>query len=440
MAEASKVLEQHCGVQLKIVGVATWDSDDSQTDFMRSLREFEREVSPQPARLAIGFSSQYRIARGRVHMGGTRGTLHPYILLKERSPNVRETERLELLVHELGHHLGASHSPEPQSVMRPLITGGQQRAAGSRIQFDPVSTLTMAMMGDELRYRQVRNLLEVSDATKKRMLQIYGVLDQALSDDPAARQYAQLIRRASASSLVQDTRKVLQRLVQVAGQRQLSADRQVSLPDDNEADAIAAGDSLTNLYVREAAIEAQKLPPENARKALLLALGIFMDNTATLRTFPATKGLVNMVETEVARRERLRVMGTPTMRDRSDLAKHFFVSAHTTIVMGSQATKGIGLAKEMLDANRGTGFSFPDMAANRAGIVFAERLMGDQISLAEVASEFTTETYLPPIADLLEGLGADKLQEHLDGKGNDELGAELIRIERRILELPIYNR
>jgi len=88
LAAASKIIERHSGVRLKVVEVSTWDSDDSVNQFTLSLREFEREVSPKPAQLAIGFSSQYKIARGQVHLGGTRGTLHPYILLKERSPNV----------------------------------------------------------------------------------------------------------------------------------------------------------------------------------------------------------------------------------------------------------------------------------------------------------------------------------------------------------------
>lgn len=131
IAKASAILTLHCGVSLRIVAVGEWDSDDGQPDFSRSMDEFDREVSPATAQLAIGFSSQYAIEKGRVHLGGTRGPLHSHIILKERSRNVLETERLELLVHELGHVLGASHSPDGNSVMRPVITGGLQRVAGA---------------------------------------------------------------------------------------------------------------------------------------------------------------------------------------------------------------------------------------------------------------------------------------------------------------------
>ncbi|MCA9231668.1 MAG: hypothetical protein KDA57_13535 [Planctomycetales bacterium] len=435
IAAASQVLEMHSGVRLQVVQVATWDSDDSQNQFALSLREFEREVSPQPAQLAIGFSSQYQISHGRTHMGGTRGTLHPYILLKERSPNIRETERLEFLVHELGHYLGAAHSPEPLSVMRPLIAGGLQRAAGSHIQFDPVNTLLIALMGEELSHSGVRSLLDVSTPTKRRMMQIYGVLGEALPDDPAARQYLQLLRQATSSAILDDSRKVLDTLVQAAKTR--TSDFSTPSGEKNQP---LGGDELTNYYVRKAAATSQRLAPENAAKAFLLALGIFVDDTEMLRAFPATQGFVKVVESDLLRRERLRFMGSPTMRDRSDLAKHFFVSAHTTAVMGSNATRAVGLAKELLDARRGSGFSFADMAANRAGIAFAEHLLSGSISLAELARDFRTESYLPPIADLLEGLGSEQLQQQFGNAENEALASELSQIEHLILSQPVYQR
>jgi len=186
VAKASEVLHSHCGVRFDVVAVEKWESDDSHNDFHRTFREFEQKVSPHPGQLAIGFSSQYQISRGQVHMGGSRGPLHPYILLKERSPKVLEPERLELLVHELGHFLGASHSPEPHSAMRPMIEGGRMRFVGSRIQFDPVNTLLMSLVVDEVRSRQVRNVAQIAPATKRRMQEIYEVLKLALPDDPAA--------------------------------------------------------------------------------------------------------------------------------------------------------------------------------------------------------------------------------------------------------------
>ena len=84
IAAASAILEQTCRVQLKVVAVGTWNSDNRTTDFTASLSEFEREMKPYPARVAIGFTSQFPIVRGRTHMAGTRGPLHTHILARRR--------------------------------------------------------------------------------------------------------------------------------------------------------------------------------------------------------------------------------------------------------------------------------------------------------------------------------------------------------------------
>ena len=322
VAEASKILERQGGVRLVVVEVTTWKSDDKQQDFRKTLREFERNVKTQPAQLAIGFSSQYQAVRGRSHLGVTRWPMHTHILLRERSRDLLEAEKLELLVHELGHYLGASHSPEPQSVMRPVLTRGQQRGVGSRIQFDPVNALIIAMIGEEMRLQGVRSIKNISKPTVKRLKQIYRVLGQAMPHDPAARQHLRILEMLSAQKqeaketsplaapLVQDTREVYKHLLTVAQQQTKTED--------------LASDELTNLYVRQAALSASRLRSVNAKRAMLLALGLFMDDTRTLQSVPGIGPFLERVESEEQRSERIKLMGKPTMRERTDLTKHFF--------------------------------------------------------------------------------------------------------------------
>ncbi len=193
IADASQCLAAHGGAALEVVSVETWDSDDRQTDFEQSLREFEREVSPLPAQVAIGFSSQYVIVRGQTHMGGTRGPLHSHILIKEQARNVRETERLELLVHELGHFFGATHSGEATSVMRPVVGQGHLRVKGAEIQFDPPNVLLVALVGQEIRHRGVRRLSQLSTPTRLRMAEIYNALAPVLPDDSVSGRYLRLV-------------------------------------------------------------------------------------------------------------------------------------------------------------------------------------------------------------------------------------------------------
>ncbi len=438
--DAAEIIERHSGVRMVVDSVSTWDSDDLVNDFSRSLREFEQEVSPQPALLAIGFSSQYRIARGRVHLGGTRGALHPYILLKERSPQVREAERLELLVHEIGHYLGAAHSPEPFSVMRPVISGGKQRRLGSHIQFDPVNTLLIAMVGDEIRSRGIRSLASLPESKKNRMAEIYGVLHKSLPDDPAAANYQQLIRRVSASPLVKETHQVLDHLVVVAKLRhQIVVNQQKALGTKASIPLFSKNhDAVTNSLVRQAAKAAQGLKSGNAPRAFLLALGIFMDDTDTLRRFPPTSRFITLVERDADRLVQLQKLDQPTMRGRADLARHFFISAFTTVAIGGKNSHKLGLAKEWADAHQGSGFSFADMAANQAGILFAERVLADQLTLAIVAQNFSCEAFLPPVDDLQENLAAEEFKKQFGSIDDPRLSAELNRIEALVLSLPIY--
>lgn len=446
IAEASKILEKQSGIRLNIVEVTTWDSDENQKHFVHTLREFEREVKPQPAEVVIGFSSQYEASRGRSHLGVTRWPMHTHILIRERSRNLLEAERLELLVHELGHYLGASHSPEPQSVMRPQLTRGLQRTVGSRITFDPVNALIIAIMGEEIRTHGTRDIRRISQPTRNRLNEIYGVLVQAMPEDPAARQYVQIlklnpvpaaavaVRRPRTTPITRDTKKILEELVALAENRSSQQDNV-----DGEADSIS-GDELTNLYVRHAARAAKQLRSTNAKRAMLLALGIFVDDTVALRQLPGTGKFVKEVEPDAARTKRLQVLGSPTMRERADLTKHFFVSAHLHVAIGKPATVSAGLAKEMRDSQGGTGFSFVDMAANRAGIVFAEQLLADKLSLERLAEEFYVDDYLPTLRGLEEGLTAEQLKEQYEVDGQTTIPAQLEEIEQRVLSLPVYDQ
>ena len=55
-----------------------------------------------------------------------------------------------------------------------------------RIQFDPVNTLAIAMISEEMRRRNLTKLGELSPDTRKRLSQIYTELARSLPDDPAA--------------------------------------------------------------------------------------------------------------------------------------------------------------------------------------------------------------------------------------------------------------
>lgn len=195
IAAASDILERHCGMKLAVDEVGRWESNNAINDFELSLGEFERKAKPLQARIAIGFTSQYQLTQGRTHLGGTRGPLASHILLREWSNHVSESERLELLVHELSHFLGAVHSPENRSVMRTLLGDKQARARDFTINIDPVNTLAMNIVAAEMRDAGVDSFAGLSAAAIARLTVIYSALQQALPEDPAAAQLLQMMRR-----------------------------------------------------------------------------------------------------------------------------------------------------------------------------------------------------------------------------------------------------
>jgi hypothetical protein len=189
VAAVSAILERYCGMRLKVVSFGTWKSDNEIHDFESAVGEFVQKVDPGEARIAIGFTSQYQIVKGRTHLGGTRGPLAHHILLREWSQFVSEPERMELLLHEVGHFLGAVHSPEPDSVMRVILGDKQARARKFQVHFDPLNTLAINLLAEEWRLHPLNSFEELSQPTKDRLRSLYYAIDQALPDDPAAKQY-----------------------------------------------------------------------------------------------------------------------------------------------------------------------------------------------------------------------------------------------------------
>ncbi len=443
-AAASDILEKHCHVRFEVVAVGTWRSDNILTDFEDLLRDFERKVESEPARVAVGFTSQQCVPRGRSHLGGTRGALHSHILIREWTPRT-EPERLEVLLHELGHHLGAAHSPEADSVMRPQLGDGKAIVRRFRIGFDPPNALAMCLFAEEIRTHSLKNLRQLRPTTKARLRQIYTELARALPDDPVAAKYVELFREVQlttpsgapvrGSALLEGARSVLAALVQAAERNQrlpLTTDRTGKQPSR------LTGDRLTEHYYREAALAARRLPAEHAAAAYLLAMGIGLDSTDLFRKTPATGEVCRLVESDVERRRRLEVLGGPTMHSRPDLTMHFAVSGALTVLLGARGAEAAGILKEQLDAHGGSGFSLADLCADLAGIAFATRLSESETRLAPLATSFRVADYLPDPTGLREGLSQERFRQEYGSVSDERFRAAQLALWKRIRALPGY--
>jgi len=190
---ASKILERHTGVKLSVLGYSVWRSNNSTNKLQESLKEFAREVSPKPAHIVIGFSSQYRFTRGRHLMGGIQGPLSSHILIRESNPRVSETERLEVLVHELGHFFGAGHRRDKNSVMRTTLGDGRVRRPGFRIDFDRNNAAVIRIIAREIADRRVRNFGQLSASALTKLKPHFVRLARELPDDQGVFRRLQIV-------------------------------------------------------------------------------------------------------------------------------------------------------------------------------------------------------------------------------------------------------
>ena len=184
--DASSIISRYTDVKFVVQSYTTWDSDDRLQDFGKTMDELTKEVKPEPAQIVVAFSSQYRFQPGRNNLGGTRGPMFPYILIRENARSVLEPERLEVLVHELGHFLGAAHSGQSTSVMRPVVGDGQARSRRFQIQFDPHNAQILRIVGGSMRDSRARGFHQLPKQVLKRLRPHYAALADELPKDPAA--------------------------------------------------------------------------------------------------------------------------------------------------------------------------------------------------------------------------------------------------------------
>ncbi|HUY89619.1 MAG TPA: hypothetical protein VMV10_12865 [Pirellulales bacterium] len=465
VAAASEVFERSCGIGFEVVAADVWKSSDRLADFDASLAEFQREVDPSPGRLAIGFSSQHRISFGQAHLDGFRGPLGKHVLLREQSPHVSEIERVELLVHELGHYLGAAHCPESSSVMRPRLADRQALARSFRVGFDPLNVLAMSTVAEEVRNRGVEHFGLLSPSARRRLRDVYATLLETLPSDPAAESFLGYIAdpapiRAALKEEVEAEHEQGEPLAKQEAAGEMPGDREVQALEPPlvvatrtalraisararrfqqqtaAGQAAPSGQELFAAYVRAAAEAAVEQPADVRTQAFLLALAIGLDRSDALRKYAVMSDLVTSIEPSGERDRRLEALGAPTIEQRHDLVQHFVLAAAIASSSGAKSAEAVALAKQLHDARYGGGFSFAAWCADLSGIAFARRVQDGPESLANLARAFRVETVLPSLDGLPGGLSIKEFKARY-GSATDERFRELdAEIRRRLAALP----
>ncbi len=173
----------------------------------------------------------------------------------------------------------------------------------------------------------------------------------------------------------------------------------------------------------------------NENRSAILALAIYCGHWRI-------ENLVGAVLTDEMK-DRDTLCGDVTLGGRVDLRRHFVVSAALKIASDSGLAFAIGELKELLDSNwRGGGFSFADLAADRAGIRFAEKALGgneDAAALLAVLSGRGGEAAVfPRVSDLPGELPEAAFRRRFGDVNSPAYGAVVEAIDKRIDGLAAY--
>jgi hypothetical protein len=176
--------------------------------------------------------------------------------------------------------------------------------------------------------------------------------------------------------------------------------------------------------------ESERISAVQHNRAAILSLGLALGDERLAR-FVGLNRLNQLVRTGALLRQ-----GT-TLRDRGDWSRHFCLSAALAVLEHPLVSDAGGLMKEQLDAlTDGSGFSFGDLAADRAGVRFAA-----SATFSEAAAKatqkllqkgFVVDDFFPPAADLPENLTTEQFRREYASVGSQRYRWKVTEIEMRL--------
>jgi hypothetical protein len=123
---------------------------------------------------------------------------------------------------------------------------------------------------------------------------------------------------------------------------------------------------------------------------------------------------------------------------RPDFPLHFLISAALASEGTTPLSRAIGVYKEVADSRGGSGFSFNDIAADRAGTRFGELARHSPEQLQQrLAGGVAEAELMPRWQDLPEYLPEAEFVRGFGGVGGPRYTAMLAEIDRRIAALPL---
>ena len=127
---------------------------------------------------------------------------------------------------------------------------------------------------------------------------------------------------------------------------------------------------------------------------------------------------------------------------RIDLAQHFIGSAALTASVNNQVAQAMGVEKELSDAQGGSGFSFIDLAADKAGTRFGEIATSSPENARRIQKAMSNikdySDFMPDPRDLPEHMNEAEFKQRYQSTKSPAYQAVLNLIDARIAATPIY--
>ena len=190
--------------------------------------------------------------------------------------------------------------------------------------------------------------------------------------------------------------------------------------------------SLTELLVPLFALAGERSKGADAvaeNRAVILVLTLFVNGQDLSGILPSAKTWPRPQKHGVL------------LSGRDDFPKHFIVSAALAAKAGGPLSDAVGLYKELADAREGSGFSFNDIAADRAGTRFGE-FAADSASARRLQERLRAgvveRDLMPATEDLPEFMPERDFIRRFGGVGAPPYNKMMAEIERRIAALPLY--
>jgi len=127
---------------------------------------------------------------------------------------------------------------------------------------------------------------------------------------------------------------------------------------------------------------------------------------------------------------------------RIDLAQHFIGSAAITASVNGQIAKVVGEEKELSDAQGGSGFSFIDLAADKAGTRFGEMATSSPEGARKIQKAMSAikdyRDFMPDPRDLPEHMNEAEFKQRYQSVDSPAYQKLSKQIDARIAATPIY--